>query len=214
MKTSILILILSAASISFSQTIYEVTPGTKGNQIIISLSNISDIENAENVQVKITKYSQNLSFNKEEQLVERINARNENEVSFRFDIKREAPANKKDTLEFTITGNNGIFTTKQFILNYAIPKDYKLEQNFPNPFNPTTTIQYQLPIDSRVTLKVYDILGSEVAALVNEFQQAGYKEIKFDASTLSSGIYIYRFTAQNPANGTGYISTKKMLMVK
>jgi len=67
MKTSILILILSAASISFSQTIYEVTPGTKVNQIIISLSNISDIENAENVQVKIKKYYQNLCFNKEEQ---------------------------------------------------------------------------------------------------------------------------------------------------
>jgi len=141
-------------------------------------------------------------------MINRIDAKAEIEAVFSFDIKRDTPVNNKDTVEFIITDNKGVFKTKQFIFNYSPPKDYKLEQNFPNPFNPTTTIQYQLPTDSKVTLKIYDILGSEVATLVNEVQQAGYKEIKFDASSLSSGVYIYRLVSGN------HISTKKMLMVK
>ena len=164
--------------------------------------------NAEDVQVKISKHSPHLIFNKEEELIESIDAKEETETSFSFDIKREVPVNRKDTVEFLITGSKGVFTTKQFILNYIPPKDYKLEQNFPNPFNPTTTIQYQLPMDSKVTLKVYDILGSEVTTLVNEVQPAGYKEVKLDASSLSSGVYIYRLVTGD------FISTKKMMVVK
>lgn len=72
----------------------------------------------------------------------------------------------------------------------------------------TTTIQYQLPQDSKVILKVYDILGSEVAALVNEEQEAGYKEVKFDAINIASGIYVYRLQAGD------YISTKKMMLLR
>lgn len=96
------------------------------------------------------------------------------------------------------------------------PLAFELYQNYPNPFNPTTTIQYQIPASPKsspkertfVTLKVYDILGSEVTTLVNEEQAAGYKEVKFNASTLSSGIYIYRLTAGN------FISVKKMSLTK
>ncbi len=98
--------------------------------------------------------------------------------------------------------------TKQFIFSYTGPKEFKLEQNFPNPFNPTTTIQYQLPQDAKVTLKVYDILGSEVATLVNEEQEAGYKEVKFNGSNIASGMYVYRLHSGN------FVSTKKMMVVK
>ena len=107
-----------------------------------------------------------------------------------------------------ITDNKTVFQKKLFILNYTPPTNYKLEQNFPNPFNPVTTIQYQLPVDTKVTLKVYDILGAEVTTLVNEIQQAGYKEVQFDASELSSGVYVYRLVVSN------YISTKKLMVVK
>jgi hypothetical protein len=89
-----------------------------------------------------------------------------------------------------------------------IPLNFELRQNYPNPFNPITTIQYQLPVDYKVTLKVYDILGNEVETLANEFQQAGYREEQFDASELSSGIYIYSLNAGN------YVSTKKMIYLK
>jgi hypothetical protein len=89
-----------------------------------------------------------------------------------------------------------------------IPLTYSLEQNYPNPFNPTTTIRYQIPKEGLVTLKVYDILGAEVATLVNEEKVAGKYEVRFDASRLASGVYIYRIKAND------FISTKKMVFLK
>jgi hypothetical protein len=89
-----------------------------------------------------------------------------------------------------------------------IPITYSLEQNYPNPFNPATTIRYQLPKDGMVTLKVYDILGAEVATLVNEEKVAGKYEVNFDASSLACGVYIYRLSIND------YINVKKMVLVK
>jgi photosystem II stability/assembly factor-like uncharacterized protein/tetratricopeptide (TPR) repeat protein len=89
-----------------------------------------------------------------------------------------------------------------------IPKIFSLEQNYPNPFNPVTVIRYQLPVNSFVTLKVYDILGREAAMLVNNEEAAGYKVVRFDASRLSSGIYFYKLHAGN------FQQMKKLLLVK
>jgi len=86
--------------------------------------------------------------------------------------------------------------------------DYSLSNNFPNPFNPTTTIKYSIPQGINVTLRVYDILGNEIATLIDEYKPAGNFEIEFDASSLSSGIYFYQLRAEN------YTSTKKMLLIK
>jgi hypothetical protein len=88
------------------------------------------------------------------------------------------------------------------------PSEFKLEQNYPNPFNPSTIIRYHIPQDGIVTLKVYDILGSEVATLVNEQKTSGRYEVNFDASRLASGVYIYKLQAGS------YIGSKKMLLVK
>jgi hypothetical protein len=88
------------------------------------------------------------------------------------------------------------------------PKYSLLHQNYPNPFNPSTVIKYQIPAEGLVSLKVYDILGREVADLVNEFKQAGSYEASFDGSSLSSGVYFYRLVSRD------YTSIKKMLMVK
>ena len=89
-----------------------------------------------------------------------------------------------------------------------IPGDYELGQNFPNPFNPTTTIKYQLPENGLVRLEVFDILGREVSTLVSGRQGAGYYNVTFNGSNVPSGVYFYRLQAGN------YTNTKKLLLLK
>ncbi len=77
----------------------------------------------------------------------------------------------------------------------SVPVSFKLEQNYPNPFNPVTIINYQLPINNFVSIKVYDVLGNEVATLVNEEKPAGIYDVEFNATKLASGVYFYQFKA-------------------
>ncbi len=90
----------------------------------------------------------------------------------------------------------------------ALPREVRLYQNYPNPFNPTTAISYELSANSYVTLKVYDVLGREVATLVNAVQKIGSYEVLFEGSRLASGVYFYRLMAE------GNVITKKMVLVK
>ncbi len=194
------------------QTTYYLQPGTKGNQVKLTVANISDNNNADNVVVTLSRKSPSLNFENEADTISLIEATKEKEAIFKFEVKRNTPVNTQDSIEFSIGDANGIMMMKTFVFNFLAPKEFKLEQNFPNPFNPSTTIQYQLPAAAKVTLKIYDILGREVATLVNEKQDAGYKEVKFNANRLASGMYIYRLSATGGADK--YVSTKKMLMIK
>mgnify|MGYP000255309590 CR=1 FL=1 len=92
--------------------------------------------------------------------------------------------------------------------NDVSPQNFALEQNYPNPFNPSTTIKYSVKENTLVSLKVYDILGNEVVALVNKVQPAGKYIINFDASSLASGVYLYKLSAGS------FIDTKKMIFLK
>jgi hypothetical protein len=89
-----------------------------------------------------------------------------------------------------------------------LPKEVSLSQNFPNPFNPTTTIRFALPESSRARLQVYDILGRRVAVLVDGLRTAGFHQVSFDASRFASGVYLYRLEAG------GKVFTKKMMLIK
>ncbi|MCW9094780.1 MAG: T9SS type A sorting domain-containing protein, partial [Ignavibacteriaceae bacterium] len=87
-------------------------------------------------------------------------------------------------------------------------QNYYLSQNYPNPFNPTTKIRYEIPELSFITMKVFDVLGNEIATLVNEEKPAGKYEVEFNASTLPSGVYFYQLKAGK------FIKTKKMVLLK
>ena len=124
----------------------------------------------------------------------------------------QSKSSKKVYQSETINYNQLILTDVKE--NKNIPKSFKLDQNYPNPFNPTTKISWQSPVDGWQTLKVYDLLGNEVAVLVNEYKPAGRYEITFNASenqqhsSLPSGFYIYQLKAGN------FIQTKKMILLK
>jgi hypothetical protein len=99
--------------------------------------------------------------------------------------------------------------------NENLPQGFELSQNYPNPFNPTTSIQYTIPVGTlsevevqNVSLKVYDVLGNEVATLVNGYQSPGIYNVNFDASSLSSGLYFYKLAAGN------FSQTNKMILLK
>jgi len=85
---------------------------------------------------------------------------------------------------------------------------FGLEQNYPNPFNPTTTISWQIAEDGQVSIKVYDVLGNELATLINEYLSAGDYQFEFDGNGLSSGIYFYILRTEN------YFESKKMILMK
>lgn len=133
-----------------------------------------------------------------------------NRLTFIYDITHDG-----EGTSWVATYYNGLFKFDTFraVSNEEFanttPNEFKLNQNYPNPFNPNTVISYQLPIDSRVTLKVYDILGREVATLINANRQtAGQHQISFDASHLASGMYIYRLNSDN------FTATRKMMLIK
>ncbi len=93
-------------------------------------------------------------------------------------------------------------------VDVAVVTSFALDQNFPNPFNPSTSISYRLPEASDVVVKIYDVMGNEVATLVNGRQDAGAHQVVFDAAKLSSGSYIYSIKAGN------FSATKKMILMK
>ncbi len=97
-----------------------------------------------------------------------------------------------------------------------LPREFVLHQNYPNPFNPSTVISWQSPVGSHTKLKIYDVLGNEVATLVDEYKQAGSYEVVFDASRLSSGVYFYRLVANSIPSGQAgsYIETKKLISLR
>ena len=94
----------------------------------------------------------------------------------------------------------------------GIPAKFSLAQNYPNPFNPVTNINFELPVDSKVSIKIFDISGREVSSLINEARPAGYYSVSFNASSLSSGVYFYKLSAEG--SGQKFEVTKKMMLIK
>ena len=111
--------------------------------------------------------------------------------------------------------SNGNLYTSVKDLSRIVPNEFKLGQNYPNPFNPSTTIEIGLPVKSRVTLRVYNMLGQEVALLINGRElPAGLQQVSWMAGA-ASGVYIYRMEAVSLNDpGKGFVEAKKMLLVK
>jgi len=113
---------------------------------------------------------------------------------------------------------NELVTTRSYLISYGLVSDvqttenslfgFQLYQNYPNPFNPSTTIKYSIPVSSNVSLKIFDVLGNEIATLINEYKLVGFHEIELSEVNLPSGIYFYRIISGE------YSQTKKMILLK
>lgn len=135
------------------------------------------------------------------------------------DIPSDIAVGEKDEIYICgstyLTSNN----TDMVVLKYSksvgineplinLPKEFLLYDNYPNPFNPVTKIQFDMPVDSKVELKIYDITGKEVRSLINEYRQAGHYTVSFDGTDLSSGVFIYRLRSGE------FVKSKKMFLIK
>ncbi len=131
-----------------------------------------------------------------------------NPVSYTFTDRNLNSGKYKYRLKQIDFNGNFEYHELQNEIEIGVPSEYNLSQNYPNPFNPVTVISYQLKTGSIVSLKVYDIIGKEVAILVNSNQEAGYYSVSFDGNKLTSGIYFYKLETDN------FTAIKKMTLLK
>jgi hypothetical protein len=184
----------------------------------VKVENMNAVQSHNNVTINWTTSTEtnNLGFDIERKFENNIYVK----VAF---IQGKGTTTIKQTYSFTdnnLASGSYTYRIKQIDVNGTVhylkemnvivgtPTTYSLEQNYPNPFNPSTTIKYQLPKAGFVTLKIYDILGREVALLINDFKVAGRYSIEFNASKLPSGVYIYELKSPD------FTSSKKMMLTK
>jgi hypothetical protein len=122
-----------------------------------------------------------------------------------YSVTLKVTDNSGSEAEYSENVSVTVLTSSEDLNN---PNVYSLAQNYPNPFNPSTLIQYSIAEPGNVTLEVYNMLGQKVAQLVNGTQNAGAHTIQFDASALSSGVYIYQLKSGS------YLETRKMMLIK
>ncbi len=204
-RISFIILFISTSLLA--QNTYEVIPGTKSNEIALRIVNESQTTDIEKISVALSNNPKGIELCSNLVSLSKLKPGEEKVALFSFDAKR-IPGTQKDTLKFLITDNKGGSWKKEIVIEYALPKEFKLEQNYPNPFNPTTTIEFTIPLNGRYNLSVYNILGQLVNQLSEDEYVSGYYKVNFDAARLASGMYIYRLSGNNVN------ISKKMILMK
>jgi hypothetical protein len=197
-----------------SQTVYNLPFASVNNRIELTVTNSSAIM-AKNVTVAVDSLPVWIKMKESNISAGELTPKSEKAVMFTFDVDKKAPVGTQGVIKFRIRSQSGEQWSKEIKVTAGAPDKFELFQNYPNPFNPTTTISYQLPSDSKVMIKIYDILGKEVTTLFDGPQKAGYYENRFDANRIASGMYIYRLTAKsNDGKPKEYSSIKKMMVIK
>ena len=190
----------------------EVPFASKNNTIELSIQNNASTS-ASDISVEVTDVPSWLVFSTRSFHIGAMAGKEEKTTTLAFSVDKLAPVGQEESLTLAVESSSGQTWTKEMRIKVAPPAEFELFQNYPNPFNPATTISYQLSTDSKVSLKIYDVLGREVMTLAEGEQQAGYHQGIFDASRFASGMYIYRIV-HSDASGKELSAQKRMLLVK
>ena len=195
-----------------AQSVYELPFASKDNTIDLAVENTASIQ-VKQVKVMVQSLPDWISFKSTETTIVKLSKGEEKTASFVFSVDKKAPVKKEQKLTFVITGPNNQSWTKEITVSVAPPERFELFQNYPNPFNPVTAISYQLSADSKVTLKVYNLLGQEVATLIDGDQIASFHETTWNAASVASGTYVYRLVTKDQA-GREVVAQQRMVVVK
>jgi len=211
--TVYLLAAIALQQLAVAQTTYRLPFASSGNVVELAVANSSAIE-AKDVRVSVQNAPAWLHFTQKDQTISTVAAGEEQLATFAFSVDKSAPVGQEQTLSFVISNSKGESWTKEIRIAVAAPETFELFQNYPNPFNPTTVISYQLPVDSKVSLKVYNLLGQEVATVVDGERKAGYHQETLNARSLASGVYVYQLVVGKEVTGREVISNKAMLLLK
>jgi hypothetical protein len=198
-------LLLSVVAVTQAQ--HSIPFASKNNAIELSVVNTSEIE-TQRVFVEPIDIPKWIMFNNPKSEIKKLKSGERNTAQFTFSVDKTAPVNTPTTLHLAITNSAGEKWSKEISIQVSPPETFELFQNYPNPFNPSTIISYQLPMESKITLKIYDALGKEVITLFNGIKEAGYHQIEWNAKNVASGMYIYTLQTDK----SSFI--KKMIVVK
>jgi hypothetical protein len=207
-----LVVLLLLCSICAAQTVYQLPFASSGNTVDLVVANIAKTALV-GVRVEATNLPSWLKFAATEQRIALLNANEELPATFTFSVDKAAPVQKSHTLKLVISAPTGEKWTKEITVAVAAPDKFQLFQNYPNPFNPATMISYQLPTDSRVSLKIFNLLGQEVATLVDGQRLAGHHEERWDARGLASGMYVYQLSLTDE-KGSRQVARRAMMLLK
>ena len=191
---------------------YEVETGSKDNIIELALNNLSNDE-LNNVSIAVSEKPSWIDFEEDAFQIITIPAKSTKTISLAFSVSAQFIDDISEIISITaITGDKKIWE-KQLSVKPKIPLEFKLFDNYPNPFNPSTNIQYSLPEKGNVTLEIFNILGQRVTVLVDEVQTAGSYTKTWNAANVASGMYLYRMSVSGES-GKKFFQNKKMLLIK
>jgi hypothetical protein len=193
LTSSLLICLLLLAAATHAQHV--IPFASQGNVIELAVANMSRAQSSE-VAVRMVGVPGWLRVAITEQTLRNIEPGHEALARFAFDVDHSAPVGQEVTISCILSTPDGQTWSKEIRLVVAAPDRFELFQNYPNPFNPKTEISYRTSEPGRVMLKVYNVLGQEVATLVDADQPAGAHRVEWNAVTFASGVYVYRLSVR------------------
>lgn len=214
MKFKLCFAFMAATSVCLGQESdgYVIPFASAGNTIELAVENTASSTSSD-ITIELKNRPSWASFSNEKEVIAELSGQTESKIIFSFSVDKSAPIGKAEVLTFVVTSPNGQTWSKEIAVSVGPPDKFELFQNFPNPFNPSATIAYQLTTDSRVRLKIYNMLGQEVVTLLDGDRPAGFHQEVWNASSVASGTYIYRMVATD-ASGKEIVEKKVMTLVK